>query len=126
MAPQTTIEIRNLIIQHYKSGKSQREVAVMVNRSRSTIKNIIKRYNDEKRIANKPKHPGKKVLTEREERWILQKVKVNPRLSAPILRDMLAEAFNIKCSATTVRRVLHRAGLHGRIARKKPFVSEKK
>lgn len=125
MAPQTTIEMRNLIIQHYKSGKSQREISDIVKRPRSTIKNIIKRYNDEKRIANKPKHPGKKVLTEREERWILQKVKINPRLSAPNLRDMLVETFNTKCSATTVRRVLHKAGLHGRIARKKPFVSAK-
>lgn len=125
MGRHTTVEVRKLIIDHYKDGKSQRMIAEIVKKPRGTVKNIIKRFNEEKRITNKQKISPKKMFSEREERWIIQQTKNNPRLSAPKLRDMVKEHFHISCNAETVRRVLRKAGLNGRIARKKPFVSTK-
>lgn len=125
MGRHTTVELRNLIIDHYKKGKSQREIAAIVNKPRTTVANIIKRFKNEGRVINKPKISPKKLFSERQERWIVNQIKINPRLSAPKLRDMVEKHFNISCNAETVRRVLRNNGLNGRIARKKPFVSSK-
>lgn len=125
MGPHTSIELRKLVVEHHKNGKSQREIAQIFNKCRSTIKNIIKRYNNEKRIISKPRISTKKLFSNRDERWIVNKSRNNPRLSAPKLRDMVEQHLKINCNTETVRRVLRRAGLNGRIARKKPFISKK-
>ncbi|XP_075157951.1 uncharacterized protein LOC142231215 [Haematobia irritans] len=103
MGPHTSLEMRNLIINHFKNCVSQRRIAEMVQVPRGTIKNIIKR----------------------DERWIVNKCRSNPKLSAPNIRDLVAKHLQVNCHAETIRRVLYRSGLHGRIARKKPFVSAK-
>lgn len=125
MGRHTTLELRNLIIEHYKSGKSQREIAKIVKKARTTVENIIQRFKNEGRVTNKPKISTKKLFSERQERWIVNQIKINPRLSAPKLRDMVEKHFNISCNAETIRRVLRKDGVNGRIARKKPFVSLK-
>ena len=49
MGRHTSRELRNLIIEHYKNGKNQREIAQIVNKARSTVENIIHRYKNENR-----------------------------------------------------------------------------
>ena len=41
---QTTLEERELVIYHYKNGKSLNKIADIINRKKSTIQYIIKRY----------------------------------------------------------------------------------
>ena len=125
MGRHTSLKLRNLIIEHYKNGKSQREIAQVVNKARTTVENIIHRYKNENRVVRLPKVSPKKLFTERHKRWIVKHTKLNPRLSAPNLRDMVEQQFNISCNAETIRRVLRADGLDGRIARKKPFISSK-
>lgn len=98
----------------------------MLKKVRTTVENIIQRFKNEGRVTNKPKISTKKLFSERQERWIVNQIKINPRLSAPKLRDMVEKHFNISCNAETIRRVLRKDGVNGRIARKKPFVSLKK
>ena len=81
MERHTSLELRNLIIEHYKIGKSQREIAQIVNKARTT------------------------------EIWIVKQTKIHPRLTAPKLRDMVEQQFNIGCNAETIRRVLRKDGL---------------
>lgn len=125
MGRQTSLELRNLIIDHFKNGKSQREIAQIVGKARTTVENIIHRFQNEGRVVNKPKISTKKLFSVRQERWILKQIKTDPRLSAPKLRDMVQKQYNIICNAETIRRVLRKDGLNGRIARKKPYVSTK-
>lgn len=49
----TSIELQKLIINHHKNGKSLRKISDIVNRSRSTVQYIIKRFNTESRNENK-------------------------------------------------------------------------
>lgn len=125
MVRHTTPELRNLIIEHFINGKSQRQIAKIVNKARTTVENIIHRFKNEGRVVNKPKISPRRLFTVRQERWIVNQVKTNPRLSAPKLRDMVQKHFDVSCNAETIRRVLRNNGLNGRIARKKPFVSTK-
>lgn len=47
----------------------------------------------------------------------------NPRLSAPKINDELMRRCGVKVSDRTVQRTLNKAGLHGRTARNKPYIS---
>lgn len=122
---QTTTEERNIVISLHKSGNSYRDIAKVLNRSHATIQCIVKRYKKENRVQNKTKTSNKKIFNDADERWILRKVRDDPKLSAPKLASEAALYLKKKCNAETIRRVLRKNGLNGRIARKKPYLSKK-
>lgn len=121
---QTTIDMRDLAINHYKNGKSYGEIAKIINRSRSAIQYIIARYKNENRVANKIKKSKKKKLTATDERWIIRKVKENPTISAPKIATDLKFYLKKEVSDSTIRRVLRKNDFHGRVARNKPLIKK--
>lgn len=125
MSPRTTIEQRELVLTHFKNGKTQRNIAEMVNLSPSTVQYIIQRFVRENRVADKGRNAPNKTFTELEERRIVRKIKVNPKISAPKLTVEVENEMGKKCSVETVRRVLRENNFNGRVARKKPFISQK-
>lgn len=125
MKPRTTIEQRELVLNHFKNGKTQRHIAEMVKLSPSTVQYIIQRFVRENRVADKGRNAPNKTFTELEERRIIRKIKVNPKVSAPKLTEDVEREMGKKCSVETVRRVLREHNFNGRVARKKPFISQK-
>lgn len=122
---ETTFEERKIAFNAFCAGKSYKEIAELLNRPESTIKSIISRFGSEGFLANKPQSGQPKKLGSREERLILRKVRENPRISAPKLTGTLEAQLGTVVSVNTVRRTLYGAGFHGRIARRKPFISKK-
>lgn len=122
---QTTVEVRQLAIDHHKNSKSLGEIAKIINRSRSTVQYIISRYKKENRVGNKVKISPKKKLTEYDERWILRKVRENPGISAPKISAELKIYLNKEVSESTIRRLLRKNDYHGRVARNKPLINER-
>lgn len=122
---QSTLEERKIVIKNYLEGKTQREIANIVNKSKSTVHDIIKRYNDDKRISNKQRAAVEKKLSQRDEKFIIREVQKNPFISAPKLTAIIKNNFGKDVHAETVRRVLRKNDLNGRVARKKPCISEK-
>lgn len=120
---ETTIEERKIILRLHSQQKSYADIAKIVNRTRSTVQYIIKRFENENNIENKHRNGRPKLLTVREERKILQLIQNNPRLNAPAIAKNIEEHFNKKVSSDTIRRVLKRAGLKSCIARKKPYIN---
>ena len=74
---ETSKSIRELIVNCYKKGKSYGEIAQLVNRSKSTIHYIVKKFNTQSNIVNKPCCGRSKKLTEREKRTIIRKIRQN-------------------------------------------------
>lgn len=128
MAPngkQTTFEIRQLVIKLHSEGKKVREIGDIVGRSSSTVHDIIKRHRDEFRINNKSREGQGKILNDRDERRIIQKIKKNPFETANELKTFVKTSTGKDVCANTIRNVLKRHDYHGRIARQKPFISPK-
>ena len=63
----------------------------------------------------------RRVLSPRDERILVRKVQINPRITAKDLVKMLEET-GTKVSISTVKRVLYQHNLKGRSARKKPLL----
>ncbi|GBM92328.1 hypothetical protein AVEN_136372-1 [Araneus ventricosus] len=120
---ETTISIRKLIMIHHSSGKSVRNIDKLVNLSHSTVQYVIKRFKEENRIENKVRKGRPAKLTKRDQRFIIRKFVKNPRFSALKVSAEFNEKFSSSITPETVRRVLRAAGLNGRSARRKFFVS---
>lgn len=65
------------------------------------------------------------MLNEQDSRWLIRRIREDPKLSAPKLATAFEEHSGKRVCAETIRRVLRRAGYNGRVARKKPYLSEK-
>lgn len=125
MGKQTSLETRNLIIKFNFEGKSLREIAKIVNRNHNTVKKILDKYKKYKNCEDLPRCGRKKILSPTDKRAIIQRVKKNPRESAVKIAGELTTTTGKRVSASTVRRALYESGLHGRVPRKKPFISKK-
>lgn len=96
MAPsgkQTTVEIRQLIVKLNLEGKTVRKIAELVGKSKSTVHDVIKRFRNEFRLANKSREGQGKILNEREERSILKEIKGDPFKTANDLKISLKSRF---------------------------------
>lgn len=125
MGRRTSIEKRELVITHYKNGKSQKKIAEIVDLSISTVQYIIQRFVRENRVVDKARDAPNKIFREADERWILRKIKKEPTISAPTLTKEVETVLGKSCNPETIRRILRKADFHGRTARNKPFVSER-
>ncbi|GBN21900.1 hypothetical protein AVEN_10146-1 [Araneus ventricosus] len=102
----TKNSIRNLIIEHFKDGKSIRTIGKLVKVSHSTVFAIIKRWKLCRTVENALKSGAPHKLTPRNRSFIVHKIKKNPRLSAVKLATELEKRFAIKLNPETVRRVI--------------------
>uniref|UniRef100_A0A034WVZ0 Transposable element Tc1 transposase n=1 Tax=Bactrocera dorsalis TaxID=27457 RepID=A0A034WVZ0_BACDO len=126
MAPrgkQTNFEERQDIVKLHSEGLSIREISKITGKPRSTVQNIVTRYIKEFRLANKSRGGQGKKLNSHDERRILKEVKLNPFVSAPELKLFVEKQLEKTVCAETIRNVLRSNDFHGRIMRKKPFIS---
>ena len=96
-----------LVVFHHENGETEREIEKLLSIPRSTIGNIIRRYKNENRLELNRSTGRPRMLTKREQRTVIKKIKENPRFSAPKLADMVYQQFHKQVSSTTIRKVLH-------------------
>lgn len=117
--------IREKIIFLHESGKSYREIGRNVKLGFSTVRYIIKRFLETGKTENKQRSGRPKKLTVRERQTVIRDAQKNPFASAQSISAQVATSFGKIVHPQTIRNVLHSANIHGRAARKKPFISEK-
>lgn len=121
---QSTVSDRKLVLFHRDQGRTLREIGNIVNRSYSTVYSIIKRHEAGQGVENKTRESPRKIFNLHDERWLLRKVKENPKISAPKLAIEAEKYLKKKADPETIRIILRKNDLKGRFARKKPFVSK--
>ncbi|KAF2881918.1 hypothetical protein ILUMI_24262 [Ignelater luminosus] len=97
----------------------------MVNLSASTAQHIIEGFIHENRVKDKGRSAPNKIFNASDERYIVRKIKANPKLSAPKLATKVQHELAKSCSAKTVRRLLRAHNFNGRVPRKKPLLSKR-
>lgn len=113
-------DLRKKIIDARQSGRSLSEIAKAFGIPRPSIQTLLRHYK-EHGVVDPLKSSGRpKCLTAKEERYIVRKVRTNPRTTAKTLVKDL-EGLGKQVSKNTVRRALYRNGLHGRTPRRTPL-----
>lgn len=121
----SSIEIKKLVIKHYVTRKTYKKIAEILNMKVSTVGDIVRRYREEGRIEYLKQKGRPKKLSAREEKYIVRKIKCEPRLSAPKLAADVFSTYGKNVHPQTIRRVIQSEGYNGRVARKKPFINER-
>ena len=93
--PQTTVEQRFLVISHYNKGKSVNFISKSWKIPRTTIYNIIQRYNkDPTTLENRPKKGRPQILDKFEQKLIIRKCFAQPNLnSTQLLASQITKSF---------------------------------
>lgn len=118
-----SVSERKIILKLWEEGKSFREIGKTVGRQHSSVQRVVNNFKSTGILTSKPRSGRPSKLTLRERRNIVASVKANPRISASQIAKDLQFKFRKQICADTVRKILKKAGYHGRFARRKPFIS---
>ncbi len=116
---------RGEIIGLWKGKHSLRDIEKILNHPKSTVHNIIDNYKKQNLTTAMSRSGRPKLLTERNTRQLTKIVKNNRNNTLDEITEELNSSLNLSVSKRTVQRTLHQEGYHGRVAKKKPFISEK-
>lgn len=108
-------EIGNL---KYRDIASKMKVSLCAVHNALQIKNTTGGYDDRKRCGRP------RLSTERQNRRLVRLATTHRKASSHQLAELWKESGGPSASKTTVKRVLYSKGMHGRIARKRPYLSE--
>lgn len=126
---EVSIPVRDLIIQSWKNTEngpiSERKLSNMFNIPKTTVHDIIQKFKNMGSVANLKGRGRKPILSTREVRQIVRKVKENPFVSAPKLSEMAGSEFGKKIGPKSIQRILNNNEFHGRRPQKKPYISKK-
>lgn len=120
----TTFEQRQIVIFNHTKGISIRQIGKTLNIPKSTVGDIIKRYQREDRIDSIKQKGQPEKLSVRDKRFLVRTVQSNPKISAPKLATMLYTRNKQSICAKTVRKVLKDSGYNSRVARNKPYINK--
>ncbi|GIY61972.1 HTH_Tnp_Tc3_2 domain-containing protein [Caerostris extrusa] len=102
-------------------AKLFREIGKIVGRTHSSIQRVINNYTSSKSIISKPRSGRPSKLTACEKRYVFKSVRLNPRISGFQIANEVRDLKTLH--EDTIRKILKKAGYHGRVARRKPHIS---
>ena len=114
---------RNRIREMSAEGNSQRTISDTLHVSRGGVQYVIKKIRLGFEINDRSKSGRPKKLNDRDERMAIIKSKKNPHMTARDIQTACIGRRNI--SISTVKRVLWKGKLFGRVAAKKPQLNHR-
>jgi len=109
-----------------KGGSNQYEIAEELNCTTKTVRELMKKVEKEKKLEDRQRSGRPKKTSPREDRTIKFNSLQNRRLSAKAIALKTSPNFvKNRLSVSTVKNRLQEVGLNGRVARKKPLLSDK-
>ncbi|XP_078051875.1 uncharacterized protein LOC144478028, partial [Augochlora pura] len=121
---ETSITDRKLIIKWNNESKSYVEIAQLLGKCKSTIHYIVKEVKTTGILQNEVRSGWTKKLMKKEENVIVREIKKDPTISTPKLATLVVDSFGKQVHPELCRRILCENNFHGRIPRKKSFVSK--
>lgn len=118
-----TKQVRDKVVEKFKAGLGYKKISQALNISRSTVQSIIKKWKEYGTTANLPRHGRPPKLTCRTRRALIRDAAKTPTVTLEELQRSTAQVGE-SVHRTTISRALHKSGLYGRVARRKPLLKE--
>ena len=120
-AKELSKDLREKVIQLYKTGKEFKKISKELRMPRSTVKTLIKKWRERDSVETKPRSGRPTKISAPTARTIVRDAKKNPQITSAEIQDSLKK-IGVDVSRSTIRRLLKKHGLHGRVARRKTFL----
>lgn len=115
---------RKAIVELHRAKKAYKQIAEQLNCSKTMVFNAIQHAKKYQTTADVPRKRRPHKTSERTDTKIVRMAKKDPRISSTQIRRKISTENESTLSARTIRRRLVEGGMHGRIARKKPSVTQ--
>lgn len=119
------IEDRHVIVKLHSRGYKVCKIAQIVKRKWCSVQSVLRHWKKTGTVHPKPRTGRPKKTTPRIERKISQLAQRNRKLTLTQMQITLQKELNVEISTATLRRRLHSMGFEGKVAKKKPFLSER-
>lgn len=116
-------DMRETVIKKHKSGLGAKKIAKLLEIPIPTVKSIISKWKKTGRVASESRSGRPSKISGNLARKLLREAKAKPSVTLKELQNPAAEA-GVDVHKSTISRTLHKGGLHGRVARKKPFLKK--
>ncbi|XP_063588927.1 uncharacterized protein LOC134766102 [Penaeus indicus] len=110
-------DLRQRLVQAHSEGKGYKAIAKQCSVPVATVQSVINKYKRFNTVKNLGGRGRKRTVSTKRAKKICREVSNNP------LRKEREQA-ETKVSRSTIERVLHRGGLHGRRPRKTPLLKK--
>ena len=108
-----------------EEGYSLGVIASKVKCSRSCVSKTLARLKETESLKDRKRSGRPRISSSREDRALARISLHDRRLTSSHLKREWQETSGVQCSARTVRRRLDEVGLHGRVARRKPLLTDR-
>lgn len=116
---------REAILELRKLNLSYKQISDRLNCSKKKVFNALKHFEMHNTCENVPRKTRPRKTSVRDDRKIIRLSKADPKKSARVIQREVCDEIDSPVSVWTIRRRLVEAGLHGRVARKKPMVTKR-
>lgn len=103
-------KIRSLIIKFFNSGKSNSEIANLLELSRYSVRNIVRLYKNTGSVAARPQYIKKSKITNVDRRSLKRIIQKNRRANYLELSALWSDAVGRRISRSTTHREAHKMG----------------
>uniref|UniRef100_A0AAZ3PQJ3 Transposase Tc1-like domain-containing protein n=1 Tax=Oncorhynchus tshawytscha TaxID=74940 RepID=A0AAZ3PQJ3_ONCTS len=117
-------QVRDKVVEKYRSGLGYKKISETLNIPRSTIKSIIKKWKEYGTTTNLSREGRLPNLTDQARRALIREATKRPQITLKELQSSTLE-IGVSVHRATLTRTPHRAGLYGRVARKKAIAYRK-
>uniref|UniRef100_A0AAZ1XDH6 Transposase Tc1-like domain-containing protein n=1 Tax=Oreochromis aureus TaxID=47969 RepID=A0AAZ1XDH6_OREAU len=118
-----TRQVRDKVIEKFKAGLGSKKISQALNIPRSTVQAIIQKRKEYGTTVNLPRQGRPPKLTGRTRRALIRNAAKRPMVTLDKLQRSTAQVGE-SVHRTTISHALHKVGLYGRVARRKPLLTE--
>ncbi|KAL0201197.1 hypothetical protein M9458_004384, partial [Cirrhinus mrigala] len=118
-----TRQVREKVIEKFKAGLGHKKISQALNIPWSTVQAIIQKWKEYGTTVNLPRQGRPPKLTGRTRRALIRNAAKRPMVTLDELQRSTAQVGE-SVHRTTISRALHKVGLYGRVARRKPLLKE--
>lgn len=116
-------DLRDKVVKRHKLGEGYKKISKALAIPLSTIQSIIKTWKAYGTTNTLPRSGRPSKLDDRARRKLIREATKRPKATLKDLQVFMA-GTGLSVHVTTISQVLHKAGLYGRVARKKPFLKK--
>ncbi len=116
-------QLRDKVVERHRSGEGYKKISKALNIPWSTVKSIIKKWKVYGTTQNLLRAGCPPKLSSRVRRALVREASKRPMTTLKDLQRSMAE-MEETVHVSTIAQVLHKSGLYGRVARRKPFLKK--
>jgi transposase len=118
-----TRQVRDTVVKKFKAGFGYKKISQALNIPRSTVQAIILKWKEYQTTANLPRPGRPSKLSAHTRRRLIRDAAKRPMITLDELQRSTAEVGD-SVHRATISHILHKSGLYGRVARRKPFLKD--